>query len=130
VFICGLKKSQKSHFFVSGKQNYFPESFKVGACKQIASVAQATFHWNAATNEHDQPSAGYLPFANCHLPHCRVDLSHRNLMKAEAQPRRKPGAGALVAPKLDEGGTPRASRKIKQDPTCQNQTKERRNKIK
>jgi hypothetical protein len=32
------KKMQKSHFFVSGKQNYFPGSFKVMACKRIASA--------------------------------------------------------------------------------------------
>jgi hypothetical protein len=33
----------KTLFFVSGKQNFFQNSFKVGACKRIASVVRRRF---------------------------------------------------------------------------------------
>jgi hypothetical protein len=40
VLCAEIKNLSKTAFFVSGKQNLFGGSFKVGPCKRIASIAQ------------------------------------------------------------------------------------------
>jgi hypothetical protein len=96
VSLSGFKNLQKSHFFVSGKQNAFWGSCKMGVMQTNCICRVATFHWNAAktTRACFQMDHGARACGPQQRRPRRAVLSRRNLMKADLPRRSATETGA------------------------------------